>query len=120
MGYIRLLLAALIFCLTSPRIMGQTQQGVFRATFNAEGHYLTVELLDDDLAHFELNSAAPTNAPVWTSPMVVKTDYTGPSSVEFPNVNEIATPAKIVAQGSFMLGIRVEHTVTTEANRMAV
>jgi len=35
-------------------------------------------------------------------------------------VNEIATPAKIVAQGSFMLGIRVEHTVTTEANRMAV
>jgi len=90
MAYFRLLLLGL--CLSLFSIGVQAQGGVYRATFSAEGRYLTVELLDDDLAHFELSLTAPTDEAIWTSPMIAKTDYSGPSSVDFPSADEIATP----------------------------
>ncbi len=55
--------------------------GVQRVLFQAGGISLLIELLDDDLAHFELSAAGadPTKA-IFTTPMVAKTDYAGPSS----------------------------------------
>jgi alpha-glucosidase len=48
---------------------------------NGEG-YLIAEVLDDDLVHFEISESGngPTaDLPLYSSPMVEKTDYTGPS-----------------------------------------
>ncbi|MCG8406395.1 MAG: DUF5110 domain-containing protein [Phycisphaerales bacterium] len=57
---------------------------VYRAHYEADGRYLTVEVLDDDLIHFELTERAP-NAEgpsrIYTTPMVFKTDYNGPSVI---------------------------------------
>ncbi|NEO97568.1 MAG: DUF5110 domain-containing protein [Symploca sp. SIO2E9] len=57
---------------------------VFRTQFQAGSAYLTVEVLDDDLIHFEVSSvgeAPPTTESIYTSPMVFKTDYSGPASI---------------------------------------
>jgi alpha-glucosidase (family GH31 glycosyl hydrolase) len=56
---------------------------VQRAKFASGGDYLLVEILDDDLAHFEISAESPgpeTGNPVFTTPQVAKTDYTGPST----------------------------------------
>ncbi len=37
----------------------QAQPGVYRTTFSADERYLTVEVLDDDLAHFEISTTPP-------------------------------------------------------------
>jgi hypothetical protein len=52
---------------------------VFRRQFVSGSSYLVVELLDDDLVHFEVASGTPPAMvePLYTSPMVFKTDYTG-------------------------------------------
>ena len=68
MRHLRYLLAGLIICVTSFSIVGQAQQADYRTTYSADGLYLTVELLDEDLAHFELNFSPPDDAPIWTSP----------------------------------------------------
>ncbi|MBZ0295507.1 MAG: hypothetical protein K8L99_23315, partial [Anaerolineae bacterium] len=57
----------------------QAQTGIYRETYTNGDWYLTVELLDDDLAHFQLSSSA--NVEITTTPMVAKTDYSGPSEV---------------------------------------
>ncbi len=54
-----------------------------RGRFTADNRYLLVEVLDDDLVHFELSavgSGPDERTPLYTSPMVFKTDYEGPSS----------------------------------------
>ncbi|MBE2268646.1 MAG: DUF5110 domain-containing protein [Anaerolinea sp.] len=72
---------------------GQAQTSVYRAAYAADGVMLRVELLDDDLAHFELTTApVDSDTPISTSVMVAKTDYAGVSAVEFPAADEIATP----------------------------
>lgn len=56
---------------------------VKRAKFTTPTQYLVVEALDDDLIHFELSAvgAGPdTTTQLYTSPMVLKIDYPGPSS----------------------------------------
>ncbi len=59
------------------------QAEVARVKYIAHKMYLIVEALEDDLIHFEF-SAADTGpdvaTPLYTSPMVLKTDYAGPSS----------------------------------------
>lgn len=55
---------------------------VQQAKFVAGDRYLIVEALDDDLIHFELSAIGPGpdgTAPLYTSPMIYKTDYRGPS-----------------------------------------
>lgn len=55
---------------------------VQRAKFSNGSAYLVVEVLDDDLIHFELSTigSGPTeDTPLYTSPMVFKTEYAGPS-----------------------------------------
>lgn len=58
-------------------------QGVQQVVFTTADFYLVVELLDDDLVHFETGMGSPSDGPIVTSPMVDKTDYTGPT--EFAN-----------------------------------
>lgn len=56
---------------------------VQRVQFTSGGAYLTVEILDDDLAHFELSavgSPPSTSTPIYTSPQIDKTNYPGPSA----------------------------------------
>lgn len=54
---------------------------VDRTTFRTASAYLAIEVLDDDLVHLELSAgdAPPSDQPLYTSPMVAKTDYQGPS-----------------------------------------
>jgi alpha-glucosidase len=55
---------------------------VQRTKFSTDGAYLVVEVLDDDLIHFELSaigSGPAENTPLYTSPMVLKADYGGPT-----------------------------------------
>lgn len=62
---------------------------VFRTKFNTDSEYLVVEILDDDLAHFEISARGQgpsTDQPLYTSPMVLKTDYPGPSKA--PSVSQ--------------------------------
>lgn len=56
--------------------LGQVQ----RRVFTDGARYLVVEALDDDLLHFEMAaSGAPSpSQPIYTTPMVAKTNYAGP------------------------------------------
>lgn len=57
----------------------KSNTNVSRSQFTANGQYLTIEVLDDDLIHFELSSDKPkAGAKIYTTPMVHKTDYDGP------------------------------------------
>jgi alpha-glucosidase (family GH31 glycosyl hydrolase) len=53
------------------------QAEIYRTTFSDGTRFLTIELLDADLAHFQLSDTDPADAPIWTTPMVFKTDYPG-------------------------------------------
>ncbi len=55
---------------------------VERVKFRSDTTYLVIEVLDDALVHFEMSAmgAGPDAAvPLYTTPMVSKTDYRGPS-----------------------------------------
>ncbi len=54
---------------------------VFRTKFKTDSQYLVVEILKDDLAHFELakGQGILKDESIYTSPMVLKKDYPGPS-----------------------------------------
>ncbi|MGJ3252743.1 MAG: TIM-barrel domain-containing protein [Elainellaceae cyanobacterium] len=52
-----------------------------RAQFSNGDRHLTLETLDDDLMHLEVytdQTNIDTDAPIYTSPMIAKTDYDGP------------------------------------------
>ena len=70
--------------------VAQGGEGVYRQSYSSDGWTLTVELLDDDLAHFQL-STSPVES-IETSVMVAKTDYTGPSEVTIPEPGVLETP----------------------------
>ncbi len=56
--------------------------GVQRIQFTTPGTYLIVEVLDDDLAHFELSATTPspgTGSALFTTDQIAKTNYTGPT-----------------------------------------
>lgn len=79
MPKLRGLLAALPITL----LMAQAAEAeVQRAKFARADGYLVVEVLDDDLIHVELSAVdqgPSASQPLYTSPMVAKTDYPGPS-----------------------------------------
>src|SRR4051812_38397476 len=61
-------------------------QGVFK--YRANGKYLAVEVLNDDIVHFEWSSVGEGPAEsgkIETSPMVGKTDYDGANPNGFAN-----------------------------------
>ena len=71
----------------------QLRAEVQRVKFTADNRYLIVEALDNDVLHFELSAMGPgpdAKAPLATSPMVLKTNYSGPSTF-FSNVGAIET-----------------------------
>ncbi len=83
-------LALLVFGLL---FSGQSAGDVVRKVYSTPSAYLVVELLADDLVHFEAaaGSAPSVSDRVYTSPMVLKTDYKGPSSF-VDNGNKLETP----------------------------
>lgn len=78
----RTALFSFILCILS--VLPSLASGaVERRKFSVSGAYLIVEVLRDDLLHFELSavgSGPPLNQALYTSPMVHKTNYTGPST----------------------------------------
>lgn len=58
----------------------QAIREVYRADFLAVETRLSLEILDDDLIHFEWG-AGEAGQLIWTSPMVAKTDYAGATSL---------------------------------------
>lgn len=72
---------------TAAVLLGVEQAGqaeVSRYKFTTPSAYLVVEVLDDDLVHFEVSavgSGPPETQPLYTSPMVFRTNYRGPSPV---------------------------------------
>ncbi len=89
MKFIRLSL--FLIGLLAIHITIEAQSGVYRTQYSADGLYLRIEILDDDLAHFELSTEETSDAIILTSPMVAKRDYTGATSLEFPSEGEILT-----------------------------
>jgi hypothetical protein len=58
-------------------------QSVKRIKVSSGSQYLIVEALNDNLIHFELSALGPgpsVSSPIYTSPMVDKIDYSGPTS----------------------------------------
>ena len=95
----RTTLVSFILCILS--VLPSLASGaVERRKFSASGAYLIVEVLRDDLLHFELSavgSGPPLNQALYTSPMVHKTNYTGPSTfVDSGNQLETANLRLIV------------------------
>lgn len=72
---------------------GHSAGDVVRKVFSTPSAYLVVELLADDLVHFEAAAGSPPSASdrIYTSPMVLKTDHKGPSSF-VDNGNRLETP----------------------------
>ncbi len=62
-------------------IAAEKKHSVTRVKFPTSTMYLIVEILDDNLAHFELSAklpGPPDTQPIYTTPMVAQTDYSGP------------------------------------------
>ncbi len=69
---------------------------VQRIKYAAANAYLIVEILQDDIVHFEYSAALPgpeTSAPLYTTPMVFKTDYAGPSRFSNDSQGHLETGA---------------------------
>ncbi|MCA9929698.1 MAG: hypothetical protein KC419_14525, partial [Anaerolineales bacterium] len=83
MSHLRFIILLLVLALLlglQHDTLAQTTLDIPRLTFTAGDAYLRVEILDDDLVHFESGSGSvPDDAPIATTPMVQKTDYAGPT-----------------------------------------
>ncbi len=82
--------------------MSQGSGVPIRAKFNSPGKYLIIEVLRDDIFHFELglNEGPSEGLALETSPMVLKTDYPGPTklSVEGETMETPALRARVNAE----------------------
>lgn len=103
--------------------------GVVRAAFESGDLRLVVEVLDDDLVHFQYERAKAANAqavvgPIPVTPMVHKVDYSGPRSLARPGPNVLVTPELELAVDPVGLGVTVRSskhhkaTFTTVGPRM--
>lgn len=82
-----------LLILTFVSISAQGEGGIYRAAFKTGGRQLTIEILDDDLAHFQLADVTDAELGIWTTPMVAaETDYAGPTAVNVIALNVIETP----------------------------
>lgn len=72
---------ALVPSATTAPLTPAPSSGIQRRVYSANGSYLQIELLDDDLLHFEFASGTPPDAdrPIATTPMVANKDYPGPA-----------------------------------------
>lgn len=100
---------ALVFVLAI-LVPGVAVGAVERRQFTAPAGYLVIEVLDDDLVHFEASAigSAPSLAqPLYTSPMVLKKDYGGPSAFTDGGLT-LETPAVRLIVEAASLCVRVE------------
>ncbi|MFP5331971.1 MAG: TIM-barrel domain-containing protein, partial [Acidimicrobiia bacterium] len=84
-----------------------------RVQFTSGSNYLVVELLDDDLVHFELSPNGPgpgPNAAVFATPQVEKVDYTGPLSYVQDGTTLTTGELRVEVNGA-NLCVDVYHTV---------
>jgi alpha-glucosidase len=67
---------------TTPAVAHSEAGKIQRIKYQGAGRYLTVEVLADDLLHFELAAGTSpiADTAIPTTPMVARTDYPGPSS----------------------------------------
>ncbi|HEX6016064.1 MAG TPA: TIM-barrel domain-containing protein [Geminicoccaceae bacterium] len=91
---------------------------VERAEFVGPAGYLVVEVLDEDLLHVELSAVGdgpPLDRPLYTSPLVLKTDYAGAAAPAVSgNVVETAAIRAVVDEASLCL--RVEDRTRGDAH----
>ena len=103
-------------------VPGLAAAAVERRQFTAPAGYLVVEVLDDDLVHFEASAVGspPSLAqPLFASPMVLKRDYSGPSSL-VDGGQTLETPAiRLVVDGG-SLCVRVEDRTRSNAHLTTV
>lgn len=79
----RLFALPLMAALVLPLMSETADAAVQRKKYSNGSSYMIVEILDDDLVHVELSAVGTgpsTSQALYTSPMVLKTDYTGPQS----------------------------------------
>ncbi|MBN1965543.1 MAG: glycoside hydrolase family 31, partial [Anaerolineae bacterium] len=79
--------------------------GIYRATFANGTWFLTVELLDDDLAHVQFSTEAGEDIPV--TPMIARTGYPGPGEVTAPEPGVLETSALRLAVAAESLCLTV-------------
>jgi alpha-glucosidase (family GH31 glycosyl hydrolase) len=97
---------------------------VERRNFSIPGAYLVVEVLDDDLVHFELSaigSGPPLTDALDTSPMVYKKDYTGPSPSAFVGAGnrlENADLRVIVSPSDLCVEVQDKHKGNARLTRL--
>lgn len=73
------IIAAVLLILASTPLHAEVK----RAKFTSANRYLIVETLADDLMHFEFSASGTgpaSTVPLYTSPMVLEIDYSGPST----------------------------------------
>lgn len=77
-----LIVVLILFIQPLPDILAQTAVATIpQIKYETGSAYLLVEFLDDDLVHFEsgVGSGPGDGAAIYTTPMVAKTDYAGPT-----------------------------------------
>jgi alpha-glucosidase len=91
---------------------------VERRQFTTAAGYLVIEVLDDDLVHFEASAIGvppPLSQPIFTSPMVLKKDYAGPSALTDGGLT-LETPAIRLVVNASSLCVRVEDKTRSNAH----
>lgn len=84
--------------------------GVYRTQFESTDRRVIIEVLDDDLAHFELTSqdaGAEVSQPIYTTPMVAKTNYTGPTKIRKADQGVIETAEMRIAVDAATLVVTI-------------
>src|SRR5690606_34359990 len=87
-----LLLLSLLTLAPKPSEVKALQgNGVYQHSLQSDGLNLNIEILADDLAHFEIAFIEDATQAIWTSPMVAKTDYAGPTQLNVINETTLET-----------------------------
>lgn len=87
---------------SSRSIVLEAYSGPERVEFTSGSQYLIVEVLDDDLVHFELsaNPSPGTDNPIFTTSQIDKIDYAGPSSFTQSGNTLTTSDMRIVVNGT--------------------
>lgn len=108
---------------TKQRVLAQEAESVRRVKFVANDAYLLVEFLDDDLVHFEsgIGAGPALDTAVATTPMVLKTDYVGPSAFTDDGQGTLTTPdLQVVVDAQTLCSTVVDLTRTPMLTLTAV
>ncbi|HVP09643.1 MAG TPA: TIM-barrel domain-containing protein, partial [Phycisphaerae bacterium] len=102
----------LALCLVGLSLGCQATQrpGVYRVKYESNDRCLIMEVLDDDLVHFELAKGPPdaaANKPIYTTPMVFKTDYRGPTRLKKPGPGVVETMEMRIAVDPRTLAVTI-------------